>query len=196
VNFDVDLSREHAQSFSLEYGFTDVLQIELSIDQQPEVEIDEQAFEIENEVEYELGLLYTLTEQSGVLPHLSIAGSFISEEDEYGYELALLVSYEFYDDHFVHLNLGVEEVDEENINFVNIAYAFQMTEEFALLVEIQRLKEKLTVNNVSSHDDVNEVSFGLVYEIEEGPELGVAYQYYTSDDFLDSALIIKLSYEF
>ncbi|WP_057832443.1 hypothetical protein [Colwellia sp. TT2012] len=195
--FEINRSNKLSQSASIEYGITEYLQIEFAGNRQPE--IDENrigGIEIEYEIEYELGLLYTLTKQKGFIPHFSFGASLVSEDDEYGYEVVLLASYELVEYHFLHLNFGFENINEEDVTFINAAYAYQVTDDFTLLFEFERHKEEVATENHYLVEYANQASIGFVSEIKENLEFGFAYHQYLSDDFFDSALRIKLSYEF
>lgn len=196
--FEINRSNKLSPSASIEYGITEYLQIEFAGNRQPEIDEDSVGgIEIEYEIEYELGLLYTLTEQKGFIPHFSFGASLVSEDDEYGYEVVILASYELIEAHFLHLNFGFENIDEEDVTFINAAYAYQMTDDFTLLFEFERNKEEITReegNDIVEYS--NQASIGFGYEIKEDLEFGFAYHQYLSDDYLDSALRVKISYEF
>jgi hypothetical protein len=176
--------------FSLEYGFSDVLQAEFSAKRANEFE---EALETEMSVEYELGLSYMLVKQYDFLPQLTIAAGAILEESEYGYEAALLYSYQLLERHFIHGNLIYEHIDKENEVAINLAYALKFDESWTILTELERNKEK---DEGNSPEYVNTFSVGVVFETESDIELGLAYLIYNGDTIQDYSWQFKAAYEF
>jgi len=189
-SYQYDISTNIEAEFSLEYGFSDVLQAEFSANRANELE---EALATEMSVEYELGLSYMLVKQHGFLPQFTIAAGAILEEDEYGYEAALLYSYQLLERHFIHGNLIYEHIDKESEVAINLAYAFNIDESWTILTELERNKE---TDEEDSAEYVNTFSAGVVFETESDIELGLAYLIYNADIVQDYSWHFKVAYEF
>ena len=175
---------------SVEYGFTDALQAEFSSSRGNKLE---GGLDTEMGTEYELGLSFMLSEQDSFIPQFTLAAGVIAEDSEYGYEAALLYSYQIAEQHFIHGNFIYETIDSEDALVVNIAYAFKVDDSWALLAEIER-------NKGTEEDDsssyVNTFSAGVVFETESEIELGLAYLVYNGDTVQDYSWQLKAAYEF
>jgi len=189
-SYQHDISTNIEAGFSLEYGFSDLLQAEFSANRANELE---EVLETDMSVEYELGLSYMLVTQQGFLPQFTIAAGVIVEESEVGYETALLYSYQINEQHYIHGNFIYEEIDSENEVAVNLAYAFKLDESWTFLAEVERNKE---TNADDSSDYVNTLSAGVVFETESDIELGLAYLAYNADTEQDYGWQFKAAYEF
>jgi len=189
-SYQHDISTTLEAELSLEYGFSDVLQVEFSANRSNELE---KGFDTEMLVEYELGLSYMFIEQQGFLPQFTITAGAIFEDSEVGYETGLLYSYQFLEMHFLHGNFIYESIDNKNEVAGNLAYAFIFAESWTLLAEFERAKES---SHGFSSDYLNTLSTGVVFETQAELELGVAYLAYSQDTILTHSWQFKVSYEF
>jgi len=192
-NYKHEISSDLEVMLSIEFGFTNDLQLELSLNKANELEDGvETETETETETEYELGLSYVLINQQRLLPQITLGSGIVYEDSEYGYEMALLCSYQFSDNHFLHGNLVFEEVDSEKQTSAKFAYAFILSESWTLLAEFERHKSDDDIGDAFS----NTFSTGFVFESESEIELGFAYLNYSEDAEIDNSIQFKIAYEF
>jgi len=184
-----DISSDFEVMFSIEYGITNNLQLELSSNKINELE---EGFETEIETEFEFGLSYMLLKQQQLLPKITLGSGIVYEDSEFGYEMAVLCSYQLSDRHFVHGNLVFEEVDSEKQTSAKFAYAFVLNESWTILAEFERNKADNELGELFN----NTFSTGLVFETDSEIELGFAYLNYSRDSTLKNSLQLKISYEF
>lgn len=188
--YQQNISTNLETSVSLEYGFTDALQGEFSSSRSNELE-DEHGTEMAMEVE--LGLSLMLIEQNNIMPQLTLVAGVIAEDSEYGYEAGLLYSYQLLEQHFIHGNFIVENIDNESEVTINLAYAFNIDDSWTLLAEFDRNKE---TGDDDSIEVVNTFSAGVVFETENDIEIGFAYLVYNADTLQDYSWQLKAAYEF
>jgi len=186
-----DISSDLEVMLSIEYGFTNNLQLEFSANKTNELEDDFET-ETETETEYELGLSYRLFEQHQLLPQITLGSGVVYEDSEYGFEMAVLCSYQVSDSHFIHGNLVFEEVDSDKNTSAKFAYAFVFSDSWTVLAEFERNRASDEVTNSFK----NTFSTGLVFETESEIEVGLAYLNYSQDTEVDNSLQFKIAYEF
>jgi len=196
--FNLQLSKPHYKHgissdlevmLSIEFGFTNDLQVEFSLNKSNEVE---GGFETEIETEYELGLSYMLLNQQKYLPQMTLASGIVYEDSEYGYEIALLCSYQLSDRNFVHGNLVFEDVDNAKNTSAKFSYAFVFSDSWTVLAEFERNRASDELKKSFN----NTLSTGIVFETDSEIELGFAYMNYSQDNEADNSLEFKISYEF
>ena len=177
-------------SMSLEYGFSDVLQAEISSNRSNKLVATAVTA---METDYELSLSLMLVEQQRFMPQFTLAAGVVAEDSEYGYEMGLLYSYQVIEQHFIHGNFLYEALDDKDEVTANLAYAFIIDESWTLLAEVEQSKE---TTKYDSSGYTNTFSAGIVFDTPSEVELGLAYLVYNGDTVQDYSWQFKAAYEF
>lgn len=176
-----------SSEISIEYGFSNLLQFELSINSEPNFSND---IESEKEQEIEIGASYALIEETNTSPLISTSFSIISE-DELGVELAVSASKSYKDRHTFHLTLSTEKIEDEKAVSLSSAYIYSVNEALSLIAEWQKVKE-------STHSDdeyYSNINAGLIYNLDELFSIGLGYQK-TDNEQLRDNINLKMTMEF
>ena len=137
------LSNQFAPSLSAEYGIFNYLQLELGASWQPE---HQGANSFKRESEIEIGLSYTIIFEDEFMPQIAAGVAVSSEDGDTEIEAVLSLSKQLEEEHFIHGNLAVGGIGDDESLSLMAGYAFKVTDETTLVAELSRTRNEVSDN--------------------------------------------------
>ena len=213
---------EFTFELAMEYGFTEDFQVEMEllwmqVDGSLEDGADPADFEFDDSVsgiaDAEIAFAYRLLEESEEQPTVTIALEIMAPigddeftADTWGFGPSIAVSKSLERAGYIHANLGYEivngavegdeEVDEREL-FYGVSYAYPLSEESYLLLEIAGATEK--EESIEEGSETTRTLYfapGYVYETEGAAAIGISAALGLTDDSFDWIASARISWEF